>query len=93
MYAVICFDRPGSAALRAAHRAAHLKFLDDNAAKIVFGGPLKDSAEGPSTGALIVLGCATAEEAEVYIKADPYYLGGVYESVSVRAFKKAFPPG
>ena len=40
MYAVICFDRPDSAALRDAHR---------------------------------------------------FYRGGVYESVSVRAFKQVFP--
>jgi uncharacterized protein YciI len=93
MYAVICFDRPGSAALRDAQRAAHLQFLNANAANIAFGGPLKDAADGPSTGALIVLDCASREEADAFIKADPFFQGGVYESVSVRAFKKVFPQG
>ena len=91
MYAVICFDRPGSASLRDAHRAAHVQFLNSNSAKIVFGGPLKDAVDGPSTGALIVLDCASLEEADAIIKADPFHRGGVYESVSVRAFKKVFP--
>lgn len=91
MYAVICFDRPGSAALRDANRAAHVAFLDANAARIVYGGPLKNTSDGPSTGALIVLDCATREEAEAVIGADPFYRGGVYESVSVRAFKQVFP--
>ena len=91
MYAVICFDRPDSAALRAAHRAAHLEFLNANAARIVFGGPLKSAADGPSTGALIVVDCATRQEADAFIGADPFYRGGVYESVSVRAFKQVFP--
>ena len=91
MYAVICFDRPDSAALRDAHRAAHVEFLSANAARIVFGGPLKRAADGPSTGALIVVDCATRQEADAFIAADPFYRGGVYESVSVRAFKQVFP--
>ena len=91
MYAVICFDRPDSAALRDAHRAAHVAFLDANAARIVYGGPLKNTAGGPSTGALIVLDCATRAEAEAVIGADPFYRNGVYENVSVRAFKQVFP--
>ncbi|HTM61689.1 MAG TPA: YciI family protein [Burkholderiales bacterium] len=91
MYAIICFDRPDSAKLRDAHRAAHVEFLNANAARIVFGGPLKSTAEGASTGALIVVDCATREEAEALIGADPFKKGGVYESVSIRAFKKVFP--
>ena len=91
MYAVICFDRPDSAALRDTHRAAHMEYLNANAARIAYGGPLKNAADGPSTGALIVLDCATREEAEAIIGADPFYRAGVYESVSVRAFKQVFP--
>jgi uncharacterized protein YciI len=93
MYALICFDRPDSAPLRDAHRAAHQEFLQSNAQRIVFGGPLKSAPDGASTGALMVVSCATRQEAEAFIAADPFYKGGVYESVAVRAFKKVFPPG
>ena len=92
MYALICFDRPDSAALRDQHRAAHQEFLKTNSFRIVFGGPLKSIAEGPSTGALIVVDCATRNEAEAFIAADPFHRAGVYESVAVRAFKQVFPP-
>ena len=92
MYAILCFDRPDSAALRDTHRAAHQDFLKRNEKKIVFGGPLKNAADGPSTGALIVVDCATRADAEALIAADPFYRGGVYESVAVRAFKQVFPP-
>jgi len=91
MYAIVCFDRPDSAALRAAHRAAHMDFLEKNSDKIVYGGPLKGRADGPSTGAIIVLDCATREEAEAFIASDPFQRAGVYESVAVRAFKQVFP--
>ena len=93
MYAIVCFDRPDSAALRDAHRAAHQKFLDENSKKILYGGPLKSTPEGPSTGALLMVDCATRDEAQALIAADPFYRGGVYESVAVRAFKKVFPQG
>ena len=92
MYAIVCLDRPDSAALRDAHRAAHQKFLNENSNRIVFGGPLKNTPDGASTGALIVVNCATRAEAEALIGADPFYRGGVYESVAVRAFKQVFPP-
>ena len=93
MYALICFDRPDSTALRSAHRGAHLQFLEANAAKIVFGGPIKNTPDGESTGAIIVVDCATRKDAEAFIAGDPFYKGGVYESVAVRAFKKVFPKG
>ena len=51
MYAIVCFDRPDSASLRDANRAAHVAFLEKHANTIVFGGPLKNSADGASTGA------------------------------------------
>jgi uncharacterized protein len=92
MYAIVCFDRPDSAALRDSHRAAHQEFLKHHSARIVFGGPLKDAPEGASTGALIVVDCQTRAEAEALIHADPFYRHGIYESVSVRAFKQVFPP-
>ena len=91
MYAIVCFDRPDSAPLRDQHRAAHQEFLKTNSSQVVFGGPLKHTAEGASTGALIVVNCATRAQAEAFIAADPFYRNGVYESVAVRAFKQVFP--
>ena len=91
MYAIVCFDRPGSASLRDANRAAHVAFLQQHSETIVFGGPLKNTADGPSTGAIIVVSCATRADAEAFIKGDPFLRSGVYESVAVRAFKQVFP--
>jgi uncharacterized protein YciI len=91
MYAIVCFDRPDSASLRDRHRSAHQDFLKTNASRIVFGGPLKNAADGPSTGAIIVVSCPSRQEAEALIGEDPFYRNGVYESVAVRAFKQVFP--
>ena len=83
--------RPDSAPLRDAHRTAHSDFLEKNSGRIAYGGPLKGRADGPSTGAIIVVDYATREEAEAFIAADPFHRAGVYESVAVRAFKQVFP--
>src|SRR3954451_21640171 len=88
MYAIICFDRPDSTRLRDTHRAAHVQCLNANSARIVFGGPLKGSAAGPRTGALIVVNCSTLNEPEILIDLDPFYLAGVSESVPIRAFEQ-----
>ena len=91
MYAIVCFDRPDSASLRDTHRAAHVAFLEEAFQEIIFGGPLKNMPDGASTGAIIVVNCATREDAEAFIKDDPFLRNGVYESVAVRAFKQVFP--
>ena len=55
MYAIICFDRPGSADLRNANRESHMTHLEANIKKIVFAGPLKDEEGVASTGAIFIL--------------------------------------
>ena len=41
MYAIICFDRPASAALRDANREAHMAHLEANVEKITFAWTIK----------------------------------------------------
>ncbi len=91
MFAVICFDRPGSAPRRDANRAAHLEHLHANLEKIAFAGPLKAEDGGASVGAIIVLDVADRASAEAIMFDDPFYTAGVFESVVIRPFKKVFP--
>ena len=91
MYALICFDRPGSAPLRDVHRIAHMAYLEANVGRIVLAGPLKAEDGVASTGAIFILDVATREDAEAFVDADAFNTGGVYESVVIRPFKKVFP--
>ena len=91
MYAVICFDRPGSAPLRDAARQAHMDYIHARGDFIVFGGPLK-SEDGPhSVGAVIILNTTSRDEAQAYVDGDPFTKAGVYESTVLRPFKKVLP--
>jgi len=95
MYALICFDRPGSAPLRDANRDAHMAYLTENRERIVYAGPLK-SEDGSelSNGAIIVIDAGDRDAALAFADGDPFKQAGVFESVVIRPFKQVFPaPG
>ena len=91
MYAIICFDRPASSALRDANREAHMAHLEANVEKIIFAGPLKDEEGVASTGAVFILDADNREDAEAFSNGDAFNTAGVYESVIIRPFRKVFP--
>jgi len=86
MFVIVAIDKPDSREVRAANRQAHLDYAD--ATGVVFlGGPFLDS-EGNMTGSLIVLDLPDMPAAEVWAAADPYAKAGLFESVTIRAWKK-----
>lgn len=98
LYAIVGQDRPDSLADRLAARPAHLerlKALQDQGRMIVAGPfPAIDSPDPGAagfSGSLIVAEFASLEAAQSWADADPYVAAGVYASVSVKPFKKAFP--
>jgi hypothetical protein len=70
-------------AARPAHRAYLTKLLD--AGQLAYAGPFEDG-----TGALIVYECATREEAEALIAADPFQAAGVFHRHTLKAWKQVF---
>jgi uncharacterized protein len=86
LFVLVCIDKPNSRELRAANRQAHLDYAD--ATGVVFlGGPFLD-AEGDMTGSLIILTVPAMAAAEAWAAADPYVKAGLFESVTIRAWKK-----
>lgn len=92
LFAIACTDKPGSAALRAATRPAHIAHLSAEAGRILLGGPLL-SPEGHAVGSLLVVEAADSAEAEAFAAADPYAKAGLFESVAIRAFRTVFKDG
>ena len=86
MFVITAIDKPNSRELRAANRQAHLDYAD--ASGVVFlGGPFLD-ADGAMTGSLIILDLPDMAAAEAWAAADPYAKAGLFESVTIRAWKK-----
>jgi uncharacterized protein YciI len=86
LFALVCIDKPGAREIRAANRPAHLEHLDGSGV-VTLAGPFLDG-EGNPTGSLIVLDVPDMAAAEAWAAADPYAKAGLFESVTIRAWKK-----
>jgi uncharacterized protein YciI len=87
-FAIIGYDNPQGEAKRKLHRAAHLANLEslDRQGRVILAGPLTDK-----TGSLLVLEFETREEAEDFVRHDPYMVYGVFERVEIHPFLQVFP--
>ena len=70
-------------ATRPAHRAYLTGLLD--AGKLAYAGPFEDGS-----GALIVYVCASREDAEGLIAADPFHAAGVFHRHTLKPWKQVF---
>jgi uncharacterized protein YciI len=87
-FVIIGYDSPEGESKRKIHRAAHLATLDllDKQGRVILAGPLTDKA-----GSLLVLDFETHEEAENFVRHDPYTIYGVFERVEIHPFLQVFP--
>ena len=97
-YALICSDANNSLAKRKTNRPAHLervKALKEQGRILIAGPHPAIDSENPDqagfSGSLIVAEFKTIEEAQSWIKSDPYYINGVFKDVIVKPFKVIFP--
>ena len=97
-YAILSVDVADSLALRAETRPAHIarvQALQDQG-RLLLAGP-HPAIDGPDpgpagfTGSLIVAEFESLEDARAWADSDPYLVAGVYESVTVKPFKKVLP--
>jgi len=88
LFVIIGHDGPNGARLRPTLRPAHLENLRPlvQAGKIVVAGPFTDGS-----GSLIVADFESEDGAQAFAQNDPYTLGGVFERVEVKPFRKVFP--
>ena len=87
-FAVIAWDVPDSAALRAAHRDDHFAHIATIIDRVAVAGPLKDDA-GAIIGSLVVLNAQSVEEAEGVLRSDPYFKAGVWARWHIHPFVAA----
>jgi uncharacterized protein YciI len=86
LYALMCFDKPGSLELRMANREAHLAYARDHLEQIKAAGPYLDEA-GAMTGSMFLMEADSAETVRAFNAADPYARAGLFERVEVRAWR------
>jgi len=90
-FAIVCFDKPNSGEIRKTARPAHLEYLEKHRPQILVTGPmLGDDGETP-IGSLLILDFKDRSAAKAFAAGDPYNKAGLFESVSVKAWRKVFP--
>ncbi len=90
-FVLYCLDKPGHGPVRAENRPAHLDYLKSKLEHIVVGGPMLGDDGETVLGSMLVIEAADRAEAEAFAAGDPYAKAGLFESVTISAYKKVFP--
>jgi uncharacterized protein YciI len=89
LFVLHAIDAPGSAEIRQTTRPNHLDYLAKFDTPVA--GPLIDGA-GSTVGSCVFIEAADLSAAEQFAANDPYAKAGLFESVSIREFKKVIWP-
>ena len=89
-YVIQTKDKPGHAHVRAEVRTKHLAFLETNAARLLAAGAVIDDDGSGGHGGVIIVDTDDRAEAEAFIADDPFTAAGLFESVTVTRWRKAF---
>ena len=97
-YAIISQDVPNSLQKRLSARPDHLVRLQDlqQQGRLLIAGPhpaidCEDPGEAGFSGSLVVAEFDSLDSAQQWADDDPYVAAGVYQSVTVKPFKKVLP--
>lgn len=97
-YSIIGEDVDNSLEKRLSVRPAHVERLKQllNEGRLLVAGPnpaIDNEDPGPNgfTGSIIIAEFDSLEEAQNWADADPYIEAGVYDTVTVKPFKKVLP--
>lgn len=82
---LIAIDKLNSQQLRLDNREAHLAYVADTGV-IETGGPFLDGDN--MTGSMLILTVDNMADAEKWAASDPYAMAGLFESVTLREWKK-----
>ncbi len=85
-FALMTKDKPGALQTRMDNREAHLAYIADTGV-VEMAGPVLDD-DGQMCGSLIVLDVDDMAAAQAWADNDPYAKAGLFESVTLRAWKK-----
>jgi uncharacterized protein YciI len=89
-FAIHCIDKPDSAELRGATRAAHLAHIGTAGDDVLVAGPLL-RPDGRAMGSLLIIAFEDRDAAITFANHDPYHQAGLFESRSVTNWHKVFP--
>lgn len=91
LFAAIFEDRADPDAIRAAHEAAHLAWLDRHRAAVRMAGALRPASGATPTGGLWLIEASDIEEARRICEEDPFFRAGLRTSYRLLHWSRGFP--
>ncbi len=92
-YVIITTDKLGSLERRNELRAEHLDYLTSHQAKLLAAGAQIDDDGTGGHGGVIIVDTDDRSEAQAFIDNDPFTKGGLFDSITVTRWRKAFFDG
>ena len=89
-YAIITRDKPNHLQLRNETRGPHLEYLTEHADKLLAAGAQTDDEGQGGYGGIIIVDTESRAEAEAFIQNDPFTKAGLFSSIEVVRWRKAF---
>ena len=91
LFAIVCHDKPDSLNVRMDNRPDHVAYLKSYNDRIAIAGPmLSDDGESP-LGSLLIMEFDDLAAARAFAAGDPFAKAGLFESVTIRPYRKTFP--
>ena len=88
LYVIYQIDKPNGQAIRAAQRAAHLKYLDDHEDILVLGGAMLAEDGTTRTGSVLIINVPSQEAAERFSANEPFRQAGLFERVEITRMRR-----
>jgi uncharacterized protein YciI len=87
IYAV---DKPDHVSVRLATRPVHLEHLARHKDKILIAGPTLNE-DGQPNGSVFLVDFPDYQAVETFLNLDPYTAAGLFESVTIKPWRKTIP--
>jgi uncharacterized protein YciI len=89
-YVIQLKDKAGASEVRAKVRDEHVAYLKANQAKLLAAGAITDDDGTGGNGGVIILDTDDRAEAQAFIDNDPFAKAGLFESIAINRWRKAF---
>lgn len=91
LFVLICEDKADALELRLATREKHLAYVGTLTDSIRMAGPMLSADGERMMGSLFLIEADSADDVAALNAADPYTKAGLFERVTIRAFRQVVP--
>jgi uncharacterized protein YciI len=90
-HVIITHDKPDHAHLRKAHQLEHRRYLDAHCQKLLLAaGAMFDETGAVAKGSVLLLDTDERSVAEEFVRNDPFTKAGLFASITIAPWRKAF---